>query len=238
MKLGIMQPYFFPYLGYFDLIHQTDKWIVCDTLQYIRHGWINRNRVLHPSHGWWYIIVPLTRHSSGAPIAEIEIAPNQAWRRRIVRQLQHYKKRAPYFDETMGLVEEGLSSEQTSIVRLNVNCLSLVCEYLGIAFDYDLYSEMNLEIGPVQAPGDWALRISEALGADEYVNPPGGAVLYDPEDFRSAGMTLTIRHLPPLEYECHGYEFVPNLSIIDLLMWNSPEQIKAHLDIHGRQQGK
>ena len=238
MKLGVMQPYFFPYLGYFDLIHQTDKWIVCDTVQYIRHGWINRNRILHPEQGWQYVVVPVKSHPLSAPIGEIEIADNEPWQRLILEQLQHYKKRAPHFEETMSLVERGVYSENASIVRLTVNCLRLVCQYLGIEFGCELFSEMNLDIGPVDGPADWALRISEALGADEYVNPPGGVALYDPEDFRSAGITLTIRHLPPLEYECDGYEFVPNLSIIDLLMWNSPEQIKAHLDLHGSQQGK
>ena len=74
MKLGIMQPYFFPYLGYFDLIHSVDKWVVFDTPQYIRHGWVNRNRILHPESDWQYIIVPLKKHPRNTPIKEIEIA--------------------------------------------------------------------------------------------------------------------------------------------------------------------
>jgi hypothetical protein len=229
-----MQPYFFPYLGYFDLVHQATKWIVFDTVQYIRHGWINRNRILHPNKGWQYIGVPLKGHSRDASIAEIEIArDNRGWQERILGQLQHYKKRAPYFRETITLVEQSLYSEKTSIVRLNVNCLSLVCQYLEMPFEYELFSEMHLELGPIDGPGDWALKISEALGATEYINPPGGVSIFEPEKFRAAGIKLTIRQLPPLEYQCSGYEFMPNLSVIDLLMWNSPQQIRSHLEEHG-----
>jgi len=231
MRLGIMQPYFFPYLGYFDVINCVDKWIVFDTAQYIRHGWINRNRILHPKEGWQYIIVPLKKHSRETAIKDVRIANDQRWKERIVGQLQHYRKKAPYFTETMSLVEDCLSLEEDSISRLNVFILDKVCAYLGIHFDYSFFSEMSLELGPVEGPGDWALRISEAMGAKEYVNPPG-ANFFDERKFRNAGIRLTIRKLPPFEYSCRGYEFIPNLSIIDVLMWNEPEKIKSYLDEH------
>ena len=89
MVLGIMQPYFFPYLGYFDLINRCDKWIVFDTPQYIRHGWINRNRILHPQQGWQYIIVPVKKHKRDTPINQIEIVPPALWSPRILGQLMH-----------------------------------------------------------------------------------------------------------------------------------------------------
>jgi len=233
MKLGIMQPYFFPYLGYFDLINQTEQWVVFDTVQYIRHGWVNRNRILHPSRGWQYVTVPLKKHSRSASVSETEIVDDSGkWRQKIIGQLQHYRKRAPFFRETMALVKEGLSSESTSIARLNVNSLGLVCDYLGIEFRYQYFSDMHLDLGPIEGPGDWALRISQAMGASEYVNPPGGADLFDPDAFQAAGIKLTIRRLPPLEYQCGRYEFIPNLSIIDVLMWNAPEKVKEHLEKH------
>lgn len=231
MKLGIMQPYFFPYLGYFDLINYTDKWIVFDTVQYIRHGWINRNRILHPNEGWLYITVPV-KHSRETAIEDVTIANEQDWKQRIIGQLGHYKKKAPYFYETRALVQECLDSAECSISRLNVYALKKVCERLGIVSDHDIFSEMNLKLGPVEGPGDWALRISEAMGAEEYVNPPGGVEIFDEDKFKASGIKLTIRHLPPFEYSCDGYEFIPNLSIIDLLMWNEPEAIKQYLDEH------
>src|SRR5512140_2804121 len=101
MKLGAMQPYFFPYLGYFELIFLTDQWIVFDISKYIRHGWVNRNRVLHPTQGWVYITVPLQKHSSDTPINHIETKDIEEWRPRLFGQLSHYRRRAPFFRETM-----------------------------------------------------------------------------------------------------------------------------------------
>ena len=84
----------------------------------------------------------------------------------------------------------------------------------------------------MEGPEDWALRISEAMGAKEYVNLPGGVDLFDEQKFTDSNIKLTIRNLPPFEYSCRGYEFIPNLSVIDLLMWNEPETIKQYLDEH------
>jgi len=231
MKLGIMQPYFFPYLGYFDLINCVDKWIVFDIAQYIRHGWINRNRILHPNEGWLYVVMPLEKHSRETAIKDVGIAIDQRWEERIIGQLQHYRKKSPYFTETMGLVESCLSLEEDSLSRMNVFILDRVCAHLNIRFDYSFFSEMNLKLGPVEGPGDWALRISEAMGAKEYVNPPG-ANFFDEGKFRDAGIRLTIRKLPPFEYLCRGYEFIANLSIIDVLLWNEPEKVKEYLEKH------
>ena len=231
MKLGIMQPYFFPYLGYFDLINYTDKWIVFDDVQYIRHGWINRNRILHPSAGWSYIIVPVKAHRD-ILIREVSIADDGKWKARILGQLQHYKKKAPYYREVVNLFEDCVSYESKLISQLNVYALKKVCIYMGIKFNYSFFSEMNLKLDFINGPGNWALRISQALGAEEYVNLPGGESLFDKEEFTNSDIKLTIRNFPVLTYDCPGYEFLPNLSIIDILMWNSPEEVKRYLDKH------
>ena len=105
MKLGIMQPKFFPWLGYFDLVNMVDEWIVFDTPQYERHRWMNRNRVLHPNTGWQYITVPLRKHPRDIPTNQVEIAMETDWRGLILRQLQHYKKKAPYYKQVVGFLE-------------------------------------------------------------------------------------------------------------------------------------
>jgi hypothetical protein len=230
MKLGIMQPYFFPYLGYFDLINYSDRWIAFDTVQYIRHGWVNRNRILHPKEGWQYIIVPLNKFRRDTVIRDIEVNEDPRWRTRILGQIKHYKKKAPYFRETYQLVEECLAVEEHSLPRLNVAILDKVCRYLGIPFEYEYFSEMELELGPVEGPDDWALCISEAIGATEYVNPAGGIAIFDSSKFEARGIRLSIRNLPSLGYPCTGYEFIPGLSIIDVLMWNPPDKVKEYLD--------
>lgn len=230
MKLGIMQPYFFPYLGYFDLIHSTDRWIVFDTPQYIRHGWVNRNRILHPTSGWQYVTVPVKKHSRNTPICDIRMSEDDAWKSRILGQLEHYRKRAPFFEPTIDLVQDCLKVEETLISRLNGEALEKVCNALGVPFEYDYFSTMDLDIGEVNGPGEWALRISEALGATEYINPEGGAGLFDPDEFEKAGVRLKIRSFPNLEYNCPGYQFEPGLSIIDVMMWVPPDEIREYLD--------
>jgi hypothetical protein len=232
MKLGIMQPYFFPYLGYFDLINYTDQWIVFDTAQYIRHGWVNRNRILHPNEGWMYITVPVKQHTQDMAIKDIEIADSQNWKRSILGKLAHYKNQAPYADETVDLVKDYSSFQGDSLARLNAYVLDKVCRRLGIDFEYSFFSEMELDLESIEDPGDWALRISEAMGAEEYANPPGGVDLFDEQAFADSGIKLTIRNLPTFQYTCGDYDFIPNLSIIDVLMWNEPEEIKAYLDEH------
>jgi hypothetical protein len=228
MKLALMQPYFFPYIGYFELIYRADQWIVFDTAQYIKLGWVNRNRILHPVNGWQYIIVPVRKHDHQTPIMDIQIVEGDRWRAKLLGQLQHYKKKAPYFNEVISLVSTCLDNNTSSLSRLNVSCLVQVCKYLGIEFSHSLLSEMNLDLSHVDVPGDWALRISEALGASEYVNAPGGAHLFDRSAFERAGVKLTIQ--PPLDfvYQCNGWEFQPNLSIIDVIMWNSPDRIRDY----------
>lgn len=229
MKLGIMQPYFFPYIGYFALIARTDRWVVFDTVQYIRHGWVNRNRILHPARGWQYILVPLQKHGRDTTINQIQIAAEQDWRQKILRQLDHYRRRAPFFQQTMDLVEACLSCTAGRLVELNTHCLARVCAYLDIPLDMQVFSALDLPLGPVHAPGDWALRIAQTLEADEYINPPGGADLFEPAAFAAAGIQLTIQQPIEHSYPTPGYSFEANLSIIDVLMWNSPESVRRVL---------
>ncbi len=231
MKLGIMQPYFFPYLGYFDLINRTDRWIVFDTAQYIYHGWIDRNRILHPNSGWQYVKVPLKKHSRGrSAIKDVEISGNVDWKGRIIAQLGHYKKKARYYREIVEWVEACLDEKESRISRLNVNVMKHVCRRLGIDFYCEVFSEMDIDLGPVEGRGDWALRICEATGATEYLNPPGGADLFSREAFASSGITLRMQEFQNMEYDCRRWEFIPALSIIDVMMWNTPREIRAHLN--------
>jgi|SRR5450830_231453 len=229
MKLGIMQPYFFPYIGYFDLICQTDRWVVFDTAQYIRHGWVNRNRILHPHAGWQYIIVPTQQHDQKTAIKDIRITEDCQWRDKLLGQLQHYNRKAPFFRIVMDIVRQCLCDTDGLLSRLDVRCLDRVCAYLEIPFRFSLFSEMKLDLGPVEGPGDWALRIAEALGANEYINPPGGVGLFDCSKFEEIGIKLTIQTPADLVYDCAGYNFQPNLSIIDVMMWNSPSDVRDYL---------
>ena len=230
MKLGIMQPYFLPHLGYFDLIYNSDKWIVFDSVQYIRKGWMNRNRILHPGKKWQYISVPIQKAHRETAIYNIKIKTDAKWQDKIFAQLTHYKKKAPFYSEVTALLEECFSYEGDSLSGLNKHSLQVVCDYLGISFSPKVFSEMGLEFGKVSGPGDWALRISEALGADVYVNPPGGVDIFDPVAFERRGIEFVFRDITPLEYDCSPYTFVSRLSIVDVLMWNKKEAVLAYVE--------
>jgi hypothetical protein len=224
-----MQPYFFPYLGYFGLIERTTRWVVFDTVQYIRHGWINRNRILHPGRGWQYVTVPVARMPRATAIRDVRIGSAFDGGRRILGQLEHYRRRAPHFEAVRDLVADGLAGGEVSLARLNVAALARVCRRLEIPFAPVYFSEMRLELGPIEGPWDWALRIAEALGAEEYVNAPGAVERFDRQRFLDAGIRLTIHDPPPLVYDTPGYTFEPALSILDVLMWNSPQVVREHL---------
>lgn len=228
MRLGIMQPYFFPYLGYYSLIKNTDQWIVFDNVQFIRHGWIERNRILKPGEGWQYISVPLQKHERSAKIQEVKIR-DENWKEKIFRQLEHYKK-APFYHKTIEVLQNSLDIETDSIVKLNAHILKTTCSYLGINFDYQLFSEMDLVIEPVNDAGEWALNISKAMGASQYVNPPGGIEIFDKEKFEASNIALRFLSIELSTYSQRRATFEPGLSIIDVMMFNDPSTISAMLD--------
>lgn len=230
MKLAIMQPYFMPYIGYFSLIKHTDQFILFDTAQFIYHGWIERNRVLKQTGGWQYIAVPLQKHSRETPIREVYIDNTRPWKEKIKAQLMHYKK-APYYWPTMKVLTAILEQEFEDITHLNKACLEAVCCYLGIAADIRVFSEMDLKIEPVAAPDEWALRICEAIPtATEYWNPPGGKSFFDQAKYDAAGIDLRFQQMNLYEYPQKGDVFEPGLSIVDVMMFNSPEEIHKMLN--------
>ena len=230
MKLGIMQPYFFPYLGYFDLINRTDQWVVFDTPQYTPRTWMNRNRVLHPEEGWQYVTVAVQKFKRFSSIRSIRVRDAGEACLRITGQLSHYAGKAPFHAQVRDLVRETFARVTTdALADLNVSALAAVCDRLGIAFEPRIFSQMGLSLPEITHPGQWALEISHALGASEYVNPPGGRELFDPEAFSGRGIRLAFTDLPDFAYECPGYEFIPHLSILDVMMWNSPETIREWL---------
>lgn len=223
MRIGIMQPYFFPYLGYFQLIKKSDRFILFDDVQYIRHGWINRNRILKPGQGWQYIVVPLQKHSQTDLIRDIASLDNNEWKQKIIRQLDHYRKKARHYEVTIDLVNRCLDTPETNLVKLNARALKLTCDLLQLPFREEISSEMNFDYSHVHDPGEWALRICEQLGANEYINPPGGRELFDPVKFSNAGIKLSFLEpvLPVYNQKQEGFE--AGLSIIDVLMFNGPE---------------
>lgn len=231
MIVGIMQPYFLPYIGYFSLIKHTDRFILLDDVQFIRHGWIERNRILKTSGGWQYIKVPLEKHSRETKIKDIAINNEQAWKKKIIAQLQHYKKLAPHFSRVIALLNDAFLQEYAGIVDLNRATLKAVSEYLEIRTSIEIYSEMELVIEHVNAPDEWALNICKALGGvTEYWNPPGGMSLFDRSKYERNNIEIRFQSVRLKEYDQRRANFEAGLSMIDVMMFNSVEQINKMLD--------
>ena len=231
MKLAIMQPYFFPYLGYFELIQLSDAWIVFDTVKYNPKSWMNRNRILHPTKGWQYITAPVDRAAGAELISEMRIVDAPAALQRMLGQIDHYRlRRAPFFGPVRGLIERAFDlPEPVGLRDLCVRTLKETCVYLGLEFRPQSLLAMDLTLSPITHAGQWALEISSAVRADVYINAPGGRDLFHREDFAARGIELQFLKPDPFHYPMAGHEFVENLSIIDVLMWNSPEAVLDRL---------
>jgi hypothetical protein len=231
MKVAIMQPYFFPYLGYFQLIKHTDMFIIFDDVQYIRHGWVNRNRILKPDKDWQYIVAPLQDHEQTTLIKDIKVQNEDNWKEKILRQLEHYKKKSPYYKETKRLLEDCFSYSETSISYLNTIFLHKICEYINIPLSLKISSVENYNYTNVNDAGEWALRICEQIGAKYYLNPNGGKNLFDPLKFRESNIQLTFLATGDISYSQRRNDVLEaGLSIIDVMMFNSPGQIQNLLN--------
>ena len=232
LSLGIMQPYFFPYIGYFQLLNTVDHWIAFDDIQFIDKGWINRNRVLHPdiAKEWQYITLPLSRRGQFDKIRDIELDMRSDWRAQILGKLTSYKKKAPYYLQTIEFLERTLNSTETNLSKFVVKTLKTTANYLGIRTPISVQSDLNLELGDITHSGQWALEISKNLGASEYINPKRGADIFKKEEFEQAGIKLSFLE-PGLEsYSQRRRGFVSGLSIIDVMMWNSRDDIKTYIN--------
>lgn len=232
MKVAIQQPYFFPYLNYFCLIQCVELFIVFDCVQYSRHAWFERNKILKPDNkGCQWIMVPLEKHSHTEPLLNIRINNTLDWKQKILAQLAHYKKRAPYYREVMQLLDSIFEKDIDSLIEWNVHSIQAVCTYLTIPTKICRLSQLNLNYPAACAPDEWALNISYALGgAIQYYNLPGGIHFFDPEKYKKAGIELYFPALQNLVYDQKKQPFEPNLSVIDVLMFNDPEKILRMLN--------
>jgi len=224
-KVAIMQPYFLPYLGYFALIKSSDTWIFNDEVQMIHKGWVERNRILRQQGGWHYIRVPLVKFPHTALIKSIRIRSNENWKEKVFAQLKHYKHIAPHYWKVIAFLKNAFEKEFESITAQNAHLLKLTCEYIGIDFKYEILSELNINIGEVTEPDDWSLLICKALGLSHYVNPILGESFYNRKKFEDNNVKLNFLKMNKQAYDQGSNEFIDGLSIIDVLMFNTPDEV-------------
>lgn len=225
MKLAIMQPYFFPYIGYFQLIAATDVFIVYDNIKYTKKGWINRNRMLRNGKDVMFSL-PLKNGSDALDVCERELATDFN-RHKFLNQFQEKYRRAPYFAQTFPLIESVVHHEDTNLFRFLHNAIVKTCAHLGIATEIRVSSDIAIDHSLKNQ--DKVLALCEAVGASTYINAVGGQALYSQEAFLARGIELEFIQSKPFEYPQFGETFVPWLSIIDVMMFNPLDTIRTSL---------
>jgi hypothetical protein len=228
MRLGIMQPYFFPHAGHFGLIASVDEWVVFDVTQYTPKAWLNRNRVLHPRGGLNWITVPLSNSSISISIKDARILDPSAARASILGKLTHYKPhvRKARYDTACGLVEAAFGDMlDQSLVRLNIRGLEEACKVLQFPFRHRVCSSLYLDLPDRPGPGGWAPALCLQLGATSYVNPAGGKALFDPGAFQAIGVELLFAETTLWNYSTGPYVGQKGLSILDLLLWADRSEV-------------
>ncbi len=228
MKIAIMQPYLFPYIGYFQLISAADRFVIHDDVQSIKGGWINRNRILVGGEPH-YITLPVQKAPSSLNINERQLAIDAAKQKhRIIRQLEGAYRNAPYFDAVLPLVSRTFAVQERNLSLFVTNALRECCAYLGILTPFVISSQLkkNDELkGELRV-----INIAKTLQASHYFNPIGGVDLYDKTHFSDQGVTLCFLKARPVPYQQMGdREFVPFLSIIDAMMFNSKQELASLL---------
>lgn len=225
MILGSNQPYFLPYIGYFQLIHAVDLFEICDDFQYISHGWVNRNRVLTNGQAKYYNI-DILHASTNKKINELFIAEYSKEKK--MQQLQILYGRAPFFNETSKLMEQIYAYPKRNLASFLTNSIQTVCRYLEISTPIILSSQYEHDRALKKEYGIY--DSCHRLKACTYYNAIGGMELYSFEDFRKQDIELGFLKTGEIQYKQFKNEFVPNLSILDVMMFNSAEQIREMLD--------
>ena len=223
MKLAIMQPYFLPYIGYFQLIASVDQFIVYDNIKYTKKGWINRNRMLQNGKDVMFSL-PLKSDSDYLDVCQRELSAEFS-RDKLLNQFRGAYRRAPYFDQTFPLIEEIVRFDDANLFEFLRHSIVKTCAHLGITTD--IRNSSNIAIDHTLKNQEKVLALCEAVSANTYVNAIGGMDLYSKKAFREKGIDLKFIQSKPFEYPQYGDAFVPWLSIIDVMMFNPLDALRT-----------
>ena len=227
LKLAIMQPYFIPYIGYFQLIQAVDVFILYDDVNFINRGWVNRNQILVNGQKF-YLTVPLKDASQNKLINEIPISTDASWQIKMLRTVELAYKKAPFFSEVFPLFEQIIAQKYSSIAELNRHSISTFCRFLNI--DTQIYQSSSRYKRNFLKGQARILDMCQKEQARQYINPISGMELYDANYFAKEGIQINFIQSNPISYTQFRKPFVPSLSILDVLMFNNKRTIKKHLD--------
>ncbi|MGN0017452.1 MAG: WbqC family protein [Candidatus Gastranaerophilaceae bacterium] len=223
MKLSIMQPYLFPYLGYWQMISNVDEFVLYDDVNFIKGGWINRNNILINGNAKMFTL-PLLNASPNKLIKEINVTDNINQKQKLLRMFQMTYSKAPYFKEIMPLLEKIINFENLSLAIYLKNHFEVIFDYLNIKTKLTLSSDIEKTEG-LHAQSR-VIDICKRIGTTQYINAIGGQELYNKEEFKKEGIELNFIKMNRIRYKQFNNEFVPNLSIIDVLMFNNKKELK------------
>ena len=223
MTIAIMQPYLFPYIGYWQLINTVDTYVVYDDVNYMQKGYINRNNILVGGKSQLFTL-ELIGASQNKLINEIRIGGNSE---KIIKTIKQSYIKAPYFDKVFPMIENILNNQENNLARFIGYSLEKISNYLEIntkfIYSSDIEKDNNLKAG------DKLIAISKILNASQYINAIGGQELYEKDIFKKEGIELNFLETEIIEYKQFKNDFIPYLSIIDMMMFNSVENIKDML---------
>lgn len=226
MKLAIMQPYFVPYIGYWQLMNAVDQYVVYDDVNFIKGGWINRNRILMNGQPI-YFNLPITGASPNKRINEINVNTDIRFVQKKLRMIENIYKKAPFYKEIYPLVERIFMCGEKDIVPYLIRSFQIINDYLGITTKLVVSSEIKKDNG--LKGQSKVLEICQLLHADEYYNAIGGRMVYSFSDFKEKNIQLKFLKTKDILYKQFGNEFQKDLSIIDVMMFNSKGKIQEFL---------
>ena len=219
--LAIMQPYFFPYIGYFQLLNAVDQFVVYDNIQFIKAGWMRRNRIL-VNGADSYISLSIKKNSDLSDVRDRFLSDGyMVDNHKLLRRIEGAYKRADYFKSFFPVVEECLLYDEPNLFWFILNSIKCVATYLAI--DTPIVISSMVDVDHTLKGQDRVIAICKRLGASTYINPPGGKALYSSDFFSAKGIDLKFLESQEIRYSQQRNDFIPWLSIIDVLMFNSVE---------------
>lgn len=227
-KIAIMQPYFLPYIGYWQLINSVDEFVIYDNIEYTKQGWFNRNRILQNGQDKLFTI-PLRKDSDYLPVSERYLSDNSEFEiARLLRVIQANYKKAPYYSETYPVIEACFLYSSKNLFKYIFHSIKTIYGYLDI--HSKLIVSSTVPIDHSLKASNKVLAVCKALSATEYINAIGGTELYDKDEFRQQGIELKFIRSKEVSYNQFGGSFVPGLSIIDAMMFNGKAAVKQMLN--------
>lgn len=227
MKIAIMQPYLFPYIGYFQLICAVDTFVIFDDVNFIKRGWINRNRILLDGKERLFTL-SLEKASQNKLINQIAILGGQEHREEILKLMHHAYGKAPEYGRVYPLIREIVNNGNPNLCEFIEFSLKRIAEFLGIDTGFVCSSQIAKN-GALKGQ-DRIINICKRLNADQYINPIGGTELYDKIEFDQKSIKLFFLNTKNIAYRQFKNDFIPNLSIIDVLMFNPKKKICEFLN--------